>query len=323
MAIGGVGLCLTTELTAPVTGTIDVEAGALATDVDLLHRIWLGLTQHDPCATCSGGVCVGGTRNGLSCTPQGTSTVHADTLSLDCPVAATSSAIATLPVSGTLTTGTQTMTVSAANPGCTAFGYTALRCLCDTCQTAAAEPCSSNADCPPGRACGGLRCMPGAPLVGNVCTVPGSNPAECGAGGICGRAGYPTQPNPCFGNVCTPNTPPDFDSADEGICAGGPFEGRCSVNTYLGCTTASDCACVGCAPGQTCVFAPVACFTTNGVIADNVISGGAPDTPVGGIFDPVVSGLFCTGSTGSSAVNTALGLPGLGRPTIPMSASMY
>jgi hypothetical protein len=319
---------MTTEVTAPITGTVDVEAGAVAADVDLLHRIWLGLTLTQPCPTCSSGSCVGGPRNGLACTPHGTSTLFGDTLSLDCPAAPIASSIAALPLAGTLETGTQTLTVSAANPSCTGAGYSSFRCLCDTCQTATGEGCSTNADCPPGRTCGGLRCLSGSPL-GGPCTVPFGSDGAC-SGGFCGIPGEPTQPNDCIGNVCTPNAL-DLDSSDEGACTGGPFYSYCSIDTYLGCIGNSDCrppgeggSCGGCAPGlQTCTSAPLQCFTTNGVIGTDVISSGVADPPSGGAFDPTVSGLFCAGATTASAANAAIGLPGMSRRTIRTTALLY
>jgi hypothetical protein len=274
-------------------------------------------------------LCVGGPRNGLACTPQGTSTLFGDTLSLDCPVAPIVSSIAALPLAGTLETGTQTLTVSAANPNCTASGSTTLRCLCNTCQTATGEGCSTNADCPPGRTCGGLRCLTGSP-VGGPCTVPFGPDASACSGGFCGVPGEPTRPNGCTDGICTPNGL-DLDSSDEGMCAAGPFVLSCSIDTYLGCISNADCrppfeggTCSSCTPGmQTCGTAPKQCFTTNGVIADNVMSSGVADPPSGGAFDPTVSGLFCAGATSSGAVNTGIGLPGMSRRTIRTTALLY
>src|SRR5205823_1588484 len=98
------------------------------------------------------------------------------------------------------TTGTKTRTITAANPACTCV--TGPKCFCDTCNTVAAEPCSSNANCPisggnPG-ICGGRRCVGGA-NAGAPCSTNTMCP-----GGICARPGEPTKPVACVDDTTIP-----------------------------------------------------------------------------------------------------------------------
>src|SRR6185295_7916590 len=95
------------------------------------------------------------------------------------------------------TTGSLSRSISTDSPLCTAPGFTTLHCLCDTCATQAAEPCSSNADCPGGAVCGGKRCVGGG-NAGKACTAN----SEC-PGGACSRAGAATKPNECGDGICT------------------------------------------------------------------------------------------------------------------------
>jgi hypothetical protein len=73
----------------------------------------------------------------------------------------------------------------------------------------------------------------------------------------------------------------------------------------------ADCAAF---PGDTCSVSKFRdCFTGNGAIGGTVSASGAADVPVSDQSDPVLAALFCHGPTTSSAVNSALGLPGLAR----------
>jgi hypothetical protein len=117
-----------------------------------------------------------------------------------------------------------------------------------------------------------------------------------------------TAPNQCDDGICTPNTPPDLASTNEGTCASGPVETVCSSQTYRVCATASDCP----VPGDTCIARPRDCFTTNGQLGDTVSAGGQAD-PVA----PTLATLYCTGPTTARIINSIRGLPGLVRYTIP------
>jgi hypothetical protein len=185
--------------------------------------------------------------------------------------------------------------------------------------------------------CGGRRCNAGLNH-GNPCEVN----SECPFG-ACGVPGKTTQPNECDDNVCTPNTPPDGDSSNEGVCAAGPLERFCNIETFRGCDDNSDCT----VPSDFCGDGRFReCFTDNGVTSTQCFGGGNNNAPctvnsqcpggfcggasvsVGGVSDPpcgntahpIVGGFFCIAPTSSPSVNSVTGLPGLGRVTIPTEA---
>jgi hypothetical protein len=313
LSAGGVSTCVLNQLTGTISGTANIESGASASSVKLISKVFSGASNPHPCPRCLGdgppndgkraGTCDGGTRGGQPCDVNGSSpnSAFGDT-SLDCPPSA--SVIGTLPIDLSNSTGTVTRTLSANSPNCRANGFTTLKCMCDTCASAAAEPCSSNADCSGGRICGGLRCQGGA-NAGGVCTVAGAMNSECPTGS-CGRPGLSTQPNQCDDNTCSAN----------GQCSGGPIELSCGpVATFEGCTTDDDCTVDKVqVPGQTCsVQKTRPCFTDNGAIGGSVSATGHAVPPVNGESNPTLAALFCIPPTSAAAVNTAAGLPGLGR----------
>ncbi len=315
ISTGGVSFCLTNEMSGAIAGTVTPQTGAATFTLPMTIKNYAGGAVDDPCPKCVGGFCSGGQRNGMACTVNGTSALFADDVSLDCPpsfglqIGVTTSALP-------LTTGVETATLSAASPSCTAVGYTSFRCMCDTCNNAAATPCMSNADCTAVGAtiCGGLRCLGG---------VDAGTPCASGAGcssSMCARAGEPTKPSACSSNDCVDNTPPDNDSVDEGQCQTAPNDSVCSTDTYRGCFSNSDCrppaeggSCATCTPGlQTCVTVRRQCFTANGAVGDDVAAGGVASPTA-----PTLAGLSCGPVTASGAVNTVWGLPGLVRYTMP------
>ncbi len=303
---GGVSFCQVSSISG-VSGTLDPTTGAATFAAALRSALYGGPTVADPCPRCIAGVCSGGARSGMSCTIQGTSSLFADAVSLDCPPS-NGLFLGDTTSGTTMTTSTQTVTVSAASPACTGIGWAGFRCLCDTCGDLAAEPCRSNADCPGGVVCGGKRCLGGS-NAGAACAAN----SEC-PGGVCSQRGAFTQPNQCDDGVCTPNTPPDNDSSNEGTCAAGPMEKYCVIESFRGCLGASDCPASGdsCGPPKN-----RECFTDNGTI-----SGTASVAGVASPTAPTFGALFCAPPTQASAVNTAYGFPGLGRLTIPGTAVM-
>jgi hypothetical protein len=240
-------------------------------------------------------------------------------VSFDCPPDPGGN-IGNLSIPLDLRTGTQTRTLSAASPNCTAPGFTGVECFCDTCNSAAAEACDDNGDCadppgPIGPICGGRRCLGGA-NAGAPCTVN----SEC-PGGACGRPGKATAPNECDDSICTPNGS-DTNSCDEGLCAAGPFELFCAQATFRGCSINADCVDPD-FPGDTCTNGLFReCFTddTGAVGGDVQVCGAAG--PLGcTTSSPVLGTLFCIPPTSSASVNAVSGLPGLGRVTIPSVAT--
>jgi len=146
-----VSVCVTNEITGPLTGgSTNVEAGTVAMNLPFHARIYSGPTADHPCPLCIGGSCDSGPRAGQPCTTNGTSPFFGD-VSFDCPPVPSDEIGDLVPTGLTLSTSDRTMTLSTANPNCTAVGFTGQKCHCDTCATAAAEACSTNADCPGGR----------------------------------------------------------------------------------------------------------------------------------------------------------------------------
>jgi len=106
---------------------------------------------------------------------------------------------------------------------------------------------------------------------------------------------------------------PDLDSSNEGVCASGPAEQFCSIETFRGCSTNADCT----HAGDSCGVAKFReCFTTSGTPGDQVSAGGVASST-----NPTLAGLFCRGPGVASAENTAFGYPGLVRMTIPGTAT--
>ena len=310
LAYGGLASCFTYEIASPITGTLDVDSGAAVLPLTLAWTPY-GLVNPAyarPCPRCVAGTCDGGDRLGAPCVVTGTSSLFGDDLSFDCPPVH-SMLIARSTLAMHLTTGAQTATISSASPTCTAGPYSAFQCLCDTCDNAAATPCFNDADCVAAGAthCGGKRCRGGANN-GTPC----ASPSEC-PGGACGRVGVPTQPNPCDDAVCTPNTPPDGGSVDEGVCLAGPFELFCAAEPFRGCLSDADCR-----PGDTCTLGKLReCFPDNGTVGGSVSVSGVASTTT-----PTFGALFCAPPNGNSFFDVR-GLPGLARLTIPGIAVIH
>ena len=340
LAAGGVTTCVVNQFNGPVTGSANIESGDAVTTALLTSRVYNGLAIDNPCPRCIGdatlnddgattGTCDGGPRAGLGCDGNGIVPGRPDfgTTSLDCPPNP-AAIIATLPIDLTSATAPVTATLSAASPSCTSSAFVNDKCLCDTCNTAAAEPCMSNADCPTsgGAAgiCGGRRCLSGANN-GAPCTAASACP-----GGACSRpGGAPTAPSGCSDDTAVADRIlecADGDGDQEGDCTVGPTDANCTVasgHAQRGCTADADC---GGAPGS-CAVQPRHCFLTGGGTADIAPNGtsdgtntltaiGAADPPVNDVSHPTLAAVFCVGPTGAAAVNTVAGLPGPGRTTL-------
>jgi hypothetical protein len=305
-----VSTCVGNQVNGAITGTANVETGSSATGATLISRVFSGPTASEPCPRCAGdgnandgargGTCSSGIRINRTCDVNGVSpNVEWGATSLDCPPAP-GGLIAQLTIDLGNTTGVKTRTLSAANPPCSAA--VGKSCQCDTCNNAAATPCSTNADCGAG-ICGGARCVSGANL-GFACTAASQCP-----GSSCGAPGEQTAPNKCnVANDCTadPNTP----SPNDRKCPNGPLDIFCSpVETFQGCTVNSQCT----FPGDTCSGSKFRDCFDNGNNGDVVTATGVVSPPVNDVANPTLAALFCIGPTSAPAVNTAAGLPGLGR----------
>jgi hypothetical protein len=337
LAAGGVTTCVVNQFNGPVTGTANVESGDASTTALLSARVYNGIAIDNPCPRCSDagafndgattGTCLGGARNGLTCDANGDVPGRPDfgRTSLDCPPDA-AAIIATLKIDLSNKTSTVTRTLTTASPNCTSSAFVNDKCLCDTCNTATAEPCATNADCPvsggsPG-VCGGRRC-----LSGSNNGAPCANNSVC-PGGSCGRpGGTPTAPSGCSDDTtvadrvmeCT-----DGDGDGEGDCTVGPTDQTCSVASghgQRGCTSDADC---GGALG-TCQSVQRHCFLTGGGTfqpsgtsdgTNTLVAIGMADTPMNDVSNPTLAAVFCVSPTGLPAVNSVAGLPGPGRVTI-------
>jgi hypothetical protein len=348
LVAGGVSTCVVNEVSGPVSGTADVEAGSSNTNVPLRSKVHpTGTVDHPcpicgrlclagansflPCAsntdcpgsTCSpGNICGDGPRINQACSPQGSS--QFGDVTLDCPPNPGSNA-GTLSINLNISTGTQSVTLTAASPSCRASGVTGLKCFCDTCNNVTQGACFTDADCPisggnPG-VCGGKRCI-GGTNAGAPCAVN----SECPSGN-CNRPGEPTRPNVCLDDTTTGPVEGCMDiGGNQGQCEFGPADQVCSFDTFRTCSVNSDCnpppigTCANCTatlPTQTCSNQLRPCFTDNGVIGNAVSVAGATDVPCGDRAFPTVGTFFCVAPVGSTSVNAAGGLPALGRVRIP------
>ena len=335
LAAGGVATCVGNQISGTITGTANIETGASATSAKLISIVYSGPTLGEPCPQCvgdgnandgaRGGTCDSGQRSGKACDVNGSSpNTEWGSTSLDCPPLA-GGKIASLPIDLSNTTGNKTRTLSAANPQCHATGFNGAtscsgapcRCECDTCASAAAEPCASNADCTGGAVCGGLRCQGGT---NNGAACPTAGATSICPGGSCGRPGLATAPNQCSGGSgdCTgPDNSPSTSPTDK-TCLSGPFEQFCGpTETFRSCTSNGDCGFAG----DTCsIGRNRECFD-NGLVGDVVTAQGVQSTPVNDASNPTLAALFCVGPTSSGAVNAAAGLPGLGKLELPGNAN--
>jgi hypothetical protein len=334
IAASGVLACIVSQFDGPVSGTMNVESGEMATNVFLASRFYFGVSIDHPCPRCigdatandavAGGTCDGGPRNDQTCDANGSVPGRPDygATSLDCPPSP-GGIFATLPIDISNATDPVTRTVSASSPSCS--GRPGEKCLCDTCNNGTGEPCSANADCPDppgpiGAICGGRRCL-GGTNDGAACTFN----SEC-PGSSCSRPGEPTLASYCHDDTATPGvldcSDPDGDG--EGGCTVGPVIVRCSVasgHAQRGCVADADC---GGAAGS-CEGVPGHCFLTGGFSGENgtntLIADGMEDTPVRDVSHPTFGAVFCVAPTGSSNFDTVVGLPGAGRVTLKGSAT--
>jgi len=318
LSAGGVSTCVTNQIVGSITGTANIETGEGASTVQLTSRVFSGPVLDQPCPICSGdatpadgqkgGSCVGGPKNGSPCDVAGTSPTFAPkgSTSFDCPPDA-GGQIGALPINLSNSTSSVTKTLAANNPDC--GGLPGSKCFCDTCTTAASEPCSTNADCPTGSQCGGRRCR-GGPNNGKACAVS----SEC-TPGACSGLGQATQPNACDnGTTCSP-----VGGGNAGECSGGPVDTFCQPHdTFRSCTSNGECTFAGDACTGT---RNRPCFLDNGTVGGSVTATGHAEVPSNGISHPTLAALFCIPPTTAPAVNTAAGLPGLGRLQLNSTAT--
>ncbi len=330
---GGVPVCLQGYTDEPISGTVNLDEGSLL--LRLPSASWesfIGIVSSQPCPICENdpvqadgkreGTCDGGENDGDPCDAGAMpSNLRFGPTSLDCPPqlgfdigTITTGAI-------TFSTGTQAVTLSRQSPDCGPLAPR-LKCFCSTCSTPAAQPCFSGAECPSGSTCGGKRCL-GGEAAGTPCDLG----KDCDSG-RCGRAGALTKPNSCFDPAtgCLFNAA-DTDSVDEGTCADGPVDHFCSADDYLGCAIDADCnpppagTCPDCVDGQTCLPRPRQCYTDNGELGGTVQVAGSSSPHADGTWVATLGALFCMSPTNSDSADTVIGLPGLGRINMAITAT--
>ncbi len=331
VATGGVTTCYTSEVTGPVTGTANVDTGALSPDVPLRVALYTGTLIDNPCSRCMndpsqndnvrGGTCDSGPRAGLACDANATAEYpDFGSTSFDCPSNPLSKISEFVLGTVSFSTATTTRTLSTASPTC--GGDLAFRCFCDTCNNGNQEACQDNTDCPnpPGpidAICGGRRCL-GGPNAGAACTAP----SECPMG-FCGRPGEPSKPNGCqddtvtFGPECLDTLPVD----GQGECAVGPIDNTCTLTSghpQRGCLDDDDCG----GALNTCQSANRKCYVDLGAVGASVSVSGVATPPVGNTSDPTeLSFLTCLAPTSAGVVNNVGGFPGLARASYPGRAT--
>jgi hypothetical protein len=304
LAAGGVTTCVVNQFNGPVTGSANIETGEAITTALLTarlqrrrHRQPVSALRRDP--TVNDGPARRNLRRGaeeLNCDANGDVPGRPDfgQTSLDCPPNP-AAVIATLPINLTSATDPVTRALTANSPNCT--NSTGDKCLCDTCNNAAATPCTSNADCPDPAGpiagiCGGRRCLSG-PNSGAACTVA----SECPRGS-CARPGEPTKPSGCVDDTTVSDRVLECDDPDgdgEGQCTIGPIDQNCTLasgHAQRGCTGDGDC---GGAPGscesinRRC-FRPAAALPDDGQNdgMDTLTAIGMEDAPMNDVSHPTL-----------------------------------
>jgi hypothetical protein len=151
------------------------------------------------------------------------------------------------------------------------------------------------------------------------CSGFGAQDKKC----FCPSAGTePTRPNACLDDSSTAGVVEGCDpvsaGSNKGQCTGGPIDRICSpLETFRSCSSNAECQ----ASGDTCVPVNRPCFLDNGVVGGTVEAEGEADPPdSNGRSEPTFAALFCIPPVAQPAVNTAGGLPGLGRLELPLIA---
>jgi hypothetical protein len=280
LSVGGVPVCLLVDYVSDLSGTFDLQTGALSEEAEVAIRVHLGDDIARPCSACvpvdrdpelgEAGVCAGGPDEGHPCTVEALadpSLLDFRGTSLACRPSG--EPIGRFATRASATTGDFVLATSAASPNCRALGWRDRKCLCDVCDDPEATPCRSNDDCP----------------------------SNAGAPGVCGATsrGAATRQNVCDDQVCTPT------GAETGICAGGPAESHCAVQTFRSCSSDADCPTAGDVCGTP---SPRSCFP------DRIALTGEADLLEQGVAHPTLVGGFCAGTFGSPAVDLAGGFPG-------------
>ena len=182
---------------------------------------------------------------------------------------------------------------------------------------------STSLDCPPTGAISALTIQLAGSSGTETRTLDASSP-NCGDFGVtdkkcfCPGAGtQPTRPNACIDDTSTPEPAcrPVSAGSREGLCESTPIDRVCQKESFRGCGQNADC------PNQpdTCISIQRPCYLDNGLVGGSVTAQGEADPPnAQGISNPTFAALFCIPPVAQASINTAGGLPGLGRIELPL-----
>jgi hypothetical protein len=273
-----------------ITGTYDPDSGEAEQAIKLRAVIHTGIALNKPCPICvgdpvpkdgvQGGVCDGGTRDGLGCDVQGFDATFAagEGISLDCvPYPLQNITGQGLLLDLALTSGSVSVPF---NLSCD-FPLNSEACACAVCSGDASQACNSDAEC--------------AATLAGTCTS--------------GGGGVSRQPNACGDLTCT-----DIGGG-HGECAAGPDVMACdgviraNGGGYVLCSDDSECqtGAIGFEAGNCTLVEARPCFL------DPIVATGTPDPD-----QAVMVAGFCVPPTSSSGVNSATGLPGPSRVKVEL-----
>jgi hypothetical protein len=205
--------CTMTPITSPMAGSADLAAGTVSLDVEIRQRIGYGGGHITICPVCVSGLCDGGARDGLACTPDAVDPSFGDT-SFDCPPQPGAN-LTGQGVAVRLSLSTEALSLPFHLP-CDA-PLSDLSCACSTCSLDNRIACNSDAEC--------------EDLGAGVCRTDGLHDGDA------------RRPNSCSDHVCTSDP---LDPGD-GICANDPEDLFCdgfvqaNGRGVLTCATDSDC----------------------------------------------------------------------------------
>ncbi|MFP6627149.1 MAG: hypothetical protein VCA74_08870 [Deltaproteobacteria bacterium] len=281
LSSSGTPVCVVSQITQELDCSCDAGTGVCdgACTVSIASLVHGGISQTQPCPTCEGEVCNGGTRDGLSCSVTANHPTFGDS-SLDCPPDPISNfSGAGLKIILGLTHGTSSLGFDV---DCGLLDT--LDCACAVCSGDTTLPCNSDAEC----------------------TAVGAG--TCSSMGT----GIDSLPNGCADGNCSADPSGD----NEGICTAGPVDQYCDGQVratgkgFLPCITDADCdaidsICNGGDCGSCSLQQARNCFL-------NPVVGQGNPSPHGADM----ASTFCVPPTASASINAAGGLPGPGRVMI-------
>ncbi|MBI5506043.1 MAG: hypothetical protein HY899_14700 [Deltaproteobacteria bacterium] len=283
--------CVVNKLTSELVGVADGGTGVATVTVTNTAVVHMGISQTQPCPLCvgdaapndgvRGGVCSGGTRNGLTCDQNGNSPDFG-AISYDCQPAAAEN------ISGT---GLRVMfdLTSMESPAIsTGLTQNSIPVFCLQCSGDTSVGCSSDADC-----------------------------AALGIGTCTANTGPQAHANACVDGICTATSNTETGSCEanevDSFCDG--FVRRSGLG-LLPCVTDGDCDayssecpggnCGNCALYQfrSCLPDPFGAIGTHGYYGS---------TEASGVYGSDMVSTFCIAATQNIGVNSSVGLPGPGR----------